>query len=459
MIDDFASFVHLQRHPNVRHYGRGVRGDVPRGANGSRIGKDKGVNLTPDERASLLQRFLRYVRIDTQSAEGAETYPSTEKQKDLLRLLVDELKDVGLGDAHMDAHGYVTATLPGNVPPERAAPIVGLLAHVDTYPDTPGGGVKPQVIRDYAGQDIALAGDPTQILTVSENPNLARVLGHTLVTTDGTTLLGADDKAGVAEIMTALEWLVKHPEHPRVTLRIAFTPDEEVGQGTRYFDVKAFGAEVAYTLDGSNLGEVEDETFCADAATVTIRGLEVHPGYAKGKMVNAARIAAELVQRVGEGPVPETTEGREGYLHAHSVRGNVGETVVQLLVRDFTVEGLHAHEARLQGIADELAAKYPGARLEVKVDESYRNMKYHIAKRPEVMELALQAIRQAGLDPQRHSIRGGTDGARLSEAGLPTPNLFAGGQNFHSVREWVSLDWMVKSVETVLYLVALYAQR
>jgi len=418
------------------------------------------MELTASDRDGLLERFLRYVRIDTQSQEGSETYPSTEKQKDLLNLLVMELRALGLTDVRMDAHGYVLATVPPSAShARRAVPVVGLLAHVDTYPDTPGGGVKPQLIRDYDGGDLVLPGDPGQVLRVADNPNLARVKGQTIVTTDGTTLLGADDKAGIAEIMTVVDWLRRHPEHPHGPVRIAFTPDEEIGQGTKHFDVRAFGAEVAYTLDGSDLGEVEDETFCADSATVVVKGLDVHPGYAKGKLVNAVRIAAEFVGRVGAGPVPETTAGREGYLHAHNVQGNVSEATVQLLVRDFDVEGLQRFEDRLRAIAKELEGQFPGCTVGVKIDESYRNMKYHIAKRPEAVALAMEAIRRAGLEPQRHSIRGGTDGARLSAAGLPTPNLFAGGQNFHSVREWVSLDWMAKSVEVTLHLLSLWAEQ
>ncbi len=414
--------------------------------------------MTPAYQEALLERFLRYVRIDTQSQEGSESYPSTEKQKDLLLLLVDELKALGLSDAAMDEYGYVMATLPSNLPAGAKAPVVGLLAHVDTAPDSPGKDVSPQVIRNYAGGDIPLPGDPSQVLRVAENANLARVVGHTVITTDGTTLLGADDKAGLAEIMTALAWLQEHPEHPHGTLRIAFTPDEEIGLGTKHFDVQKFGADLAYTLDGADLGQVEDETFCADSATVTVTGLDVHPGYAKNKMKNAVRIAAELVTKVAEGPLPETTAGHEGYLHPHQFTGTVSEAKVRLLVRDFSTEGLAAFEDRLRAIAAELEQKYAGARVAVEIQESYRNMKYHLAAHPRVVELAVEAVRRAGVEPLREAIRGGTDGARLSAAGLPTPNLFAGGQNFHSVREWVSLEWMGKAVETVLHLVALYSE-
>ena len=418
------------------------------------------MKITAIDRQSLLERFLRYARIDTRSREGADTYPSTEKQKRLLELLVAELGELGLSDVRMDEHGYVTATLPERLPDGHpgGVPVVGLLAHVDTAPDNPGE-ARPQLLDPYEGGDIVLPADPSQVIAVADNPNLPRVVGHTLVTTDGTTLLGADDKAGIAEIMTALDWLQRHPEHPHGTVRIAFTPDEEIGQGTRYFDVKGFGADVAYTLDGSDLAQVEDETFCADSATVTVRGLDVHPGYAKDKLLNAARIASEFVTLVAEGPLPETTADREGYLHPHQLSGNVTEATVHLLVRDFTVDGLKAFEARLEEIAAGLREKYVGATIEVAIEESYRNMKYHIDKRPETLTFAHEAVRRAGLEPVAHSIRGGTDGARLSADGLPTPNLFAGGQNFHSVREWVSLDWMFKSVETVLHLVALFAEK
>ncbi len=415
--------------------------------------------ISTDRQEALLERFLRYVKIDTQSQEGSETYPSTEKQKDLLRPLVDELKALGLADAEMDEHGYVMATLPSNLPagaPE--VPVVGLLAHVDTAPDSPGKDVKPQIIRAYKGGDIPLPGDPKQVLRVSENENLPRVVGHTVITTDGTTLLGADDKAGVAEIMTAISWLVDNPEFLHGTVRVGFTPDEEIGQGTDHFDIKKFGAELAYTVDGGDLGQVEDETFSADSATVTVTGLEVHPGYAKDKMLNAVRIASEFVSKVAEGPLPETTAGHEGYLHPHHFNGTVTEATVRLLVRDFTTDGLQKLEDRLHEIAAELEKKYAGATIAIAIQESYRNMKDHIGKRPEVVEMALEAVRRAGVKPDKESIRGGTDGARLSAEGLPTPNLFAGGQNFHSVREWVSLEWMSKSVETLVHLVGLYAE-
>ncbi len=418
------------------------------------------LELNSADRQELLERFLRYVAIDTQSRPGSATYPSTDKQKDLLRLLVSELRELGLHDAAMDEHGYVMATLPSNLPPEQAGriPVVGLLAHVDTYPETSGKDVKPQIIENYDGREIPLAGTPGVALTVEENPNLARVIGDTVITTDGTTLLGADDKAGLAEIMTALSWLKRNPDHPHGTLRVAFTPDEEIGAGTKHFDVARFGADLAYTLDGSDIGNIEDETFCADSAKVTVTGRDIHPGYGKNKLLNAVRIASELVTRVAEGPLPETTEGREGFLHPHIMSGNVGSATVDLLVRDFTVEGLEKLEARLKSLGEELEAKYDGAKLDIEISESYRNMKYPISKRPEVLTNALEAMRRAGIEPKQEAIRGGTDGSKLSEAGLPTPNIFAGGQNMHSVREWVALGWMAKAVVTVLHLVEIYAE-
>ncbi|MBM4396319.1 MAG: peptidase T, partial [Deltaproteobacteria bacterium] len=312
------------------------------------------IRLTAEERKEMLDRFLRYVRVDTRSDDNSTASPSTPVQKDLSRMLVDELVALGCADAAMDEWGYVFATVPGNLPQGHPAagtvPTIGLLAHVDTYFGTVGAGVKPVVIDRYDGGDIRLSGDPTQVLRPSEEPNLAACKGHQLVTTDGTTLLGADDKKGVAEIMTAVAWLRAHPEFPHGRVRVAFTTDEEVGRGTEHFDVGAFGAKYAYTLDGSDLGEVEDETFCADSALVVVEGRDVHPGYAKGRMVNAVRAAAALVSRLPEPALPETTEGRQSYLHAYDVRGDVTKVEVKLLVRAFTVEELHEREDSLRAV-------------------------------------------------------------------------------------------------------------
>ncbi|MGC8915834.1 MAG: peptidase T [Thermoanaerobaculum sp.] len=421
------------------------------------------IALDAQDRKELLQRFLRYVQVDTQSDENSSTFPSTEKQKDLARMLVEELKSLGLADATMDSWGYVYATLPANIPPGHPAagkvPVIGLIAHLDTYFGTPGGGVKPQVIESYGGGDIALPGDPQQVIRYDENPNLARCLGHTIITSDGTTLLGADDKAGIAEIVTALAWMQKHPEFLHGTVRVAFTPDEEVGRGTEHFDVAAFGARYAYTLDGSDLGEIEDETFCADSATVVIEGHDVHPGYAKGKMTNAVRVAAAIIERLPREFLPETTEARQPYLHPYDVRGDVSKVEVKFLVRAFTEEELHEQEATLHRIVKEVEQLFPQARIAVTVKESYRNMAYAIRQDPQVLEVALEAVRRMGLEPVRKAIRGGTDGARLSFMGLLTPNVWAGGQNFHSVQEWVSLEWMAKACECALQILALWVEK
>jgi tripeptide aminopeptidase len=419
--------------------------------------------LDAKDRQELLQRFLRYVQIDTQSDENSPASPSTEKQKELSRMLADELRQLGLDDARMDEWGYVYATLPGNVPASHpaagAVPAIGLISHVDTYFATPGGGVKPQVIEKYAGGDIHLPGDPAMTLRYADNANLALCLGHTLVTSDGTTLLGADDKAGVAEIMTVVAWLRRHPDFLHGPVRIAFTPDEEIGRGTEHFDVAGFGARYAYTLDGSDLGEIEDETFCADAALVTIQGHDVHPGYAKGKMTNAVRVAAAIVEGLPTDRLPESTEGRMAYLHAYSVTGDVGRVELKLLVRAFTVEELHDREDTLRLVVGRVQRLFPEARITVDIKESYRNMGMKIAEDPRVLSYACDAVGRAGFELKRKAIRGGTDGARLSFEGILTPNIWAGGQNFHSVQEWVSLEWMLGAVETTLHLLGLWVER
>jgi tripeptide aminopeptidase len=361
----------------------------------------------------------------------------------------------------MDEHGYVFATLPANVPPDEAAriPVIGFLAHVDTYPEVSGENVKPQVHRNYDGRDLVLPGDPSQVLRVAENPELADFKGDDIITSDGTTLLGADDKAGVAEIMAALEYMVHHPEFRHGTLRIAFTPDEEVGTGTKYFDVERFGARYAYTLDGDYPGVVEGETFCADTAIVTVTGIDVHPGYAKNKMVNAVRVASALLMALPQHRTPETTEGREGFLHPVSITGNTSEAKAQLIVRSFTEEGLAELEDVLRDAAAFMEKRYPRAKVAVDIKPSYRNMKYQLDAEPRVVDYADEAVRRAGLTPVRMPVRGGTDGSRLSFMGLLTPNLFNGSMNFHGKREWVPLEWMEKSVETVLHLMDVWVER
>lgn len=420
------------------------------------------VALDDRDRRELLERFLRYVQVDTQSDENSTTSPSTEKQKDLARMLADELRELGVADARVDDWGYVWGSIEGNVETSAAGakvPTIGLIAHLDTYFATPGGGVKPQVISPYKGGDIVLPGDPQQVISESENPNLARCHGDTIITSDGTTLLGADDKAGIAEIVSVVAWLKRHPEFVHGPIRIAFTTDEEVGRGTEHFDVAAFGADFAYTLDGSDIGEVEDETFCADSALVAVNGHDVHPGYAKGKMVNAVRAAAALVERLPMDFLPETTEGKESYLHPYDFRGDVSRVDVKLLVRAFTEEELAEREASLQRVIEEVQGLFPAARIDIEIKESYRNMAYRLASDPRVVDYAFEAVRRVGIEPKRRAIRGGTDGARLSFMGLLTPNLWAGGQAFHSVREWVALGWMAKAVEATLELLRVWVER
>lgn len=414
-------------------------------------------------RETLLDRFLRYAKIDTQSSEDSTTYPSTEKQKDLLRVLVDDLAAAGLADASMDEWGYVMATLPSNLPPAHPAsgrvPTIGLIAHVDTYFGVSGAGVRPQVHANYDGTDIVLPGDPSQVIRVTDEPDLAACRGLTIVTSDGTTLLGADDKAGVAIILEALWQLREHPERLHGPVRIGFTPDEEIGRGTEHFDVKAFAADFAYTIDGSGLGSLEAETFCADTASVTVVGADVHPGYAKNKMVNAIRVLSALLQALPQHRTPETTEGREGFLHPVSMSGNASEARAQLLVRAFTEEGLRELEDTLRDCAAFMEKRYPGSRVRIDIKASYRNMRYKLDEVPHVVEYGAEAIRREGLTPLRPPVRGGTDGARLSFMGLPTPNLFNGSMNFHSTKEWVPLEWMQKSAAVVCTLLGIWVEK
>jgi tripeptide aminopeptidase len=404
----------------------------------------------------ILERFLRYVVVDTQSDPDSTTYPSTAKQLDLCRRLVAELHELGVEDARLTEHGYVFATVPGTV---QAAPVVGLIAHVDTNPSTPGGGVTPIVHRAYAGGPIVLPGDPKQVIDPVVTRELARRVGHDIVTSDGTTLLGADDKAGVAEIMAAAAWLVAHPERPRAPLRIGFTVDEETGRGTDHFDLEEFGAELAYTLDGSGLGSLEIESFSAKEVHVRIRGRGVHPGVAKDKMVNSLKLAAQLIASLpGDRLSPETTEGREGFVHPSRIRGAADETVVTFLARDHDDRKLERHVALLRALVDDVARREPRAELTVDVEFQYPNMRRAIDRHPRVVEAAVEAYRRVGVEPAFEPIRGGTDGSRLSEAGLPTPNLFTGGQDYHSLREWASVQDMAAAAAVVVELAAIWAR-
>ena len=408
---------------------------------------------------TVLDRFLRYVRYDTQSAEQATSYPSTETQLVLLRDLAAELKALGLADAAVDEFGYVMATIPATTV-KRDVPTIGFIAHVDTSPEMPGAKVTPIVHRGYDGRDLALPDDPSAVLRLADNPELAEHIGHDIVTASGATLLGADDKAGVAEIVTAAAYLVEHPEIPHGPVRIAFTPDEEVGRGTEHFDVARFGASCAYTMDGGSRGEIESESFSADAMTVTFHGFNTHPGYARGRMVNAIKVAAAFIDRLPRDTLsPETTAGHEGFVHPYVIQARVERTSVRLLVRDFVTAGLKEKEAMLERLAREAAEAYPGSRVDVLVEESYRNMKEILDRHPAIAEHAREAIRRAGLEPRTHPIRGGTDGSRLSFMGLPTPNLFAGEHNFHSRLEWVCVQDMEKAVEVIVHLCRIWEEQ
>jgi tripeptide aminopeptidase len=398
----------------------------------------------------VLDRFVRYARVDTQSARGRTSSPSTPGQLDLARMLVDELRAVGLDDAGLDDNGYVMATLPGS---REDAPVVGLIAHVDVSPDAPGAGVEPIVHRAWEGAPIELPRGGT----VVEPP--ADKAGEDVVTSSGDTLLGADDKAGVAEIMAAVAWLAAHPEEPRPALRICFTPDEEVGEGASLFDIERFGAACAYTLDGSTIGELQDETFSGMKATIEIEGVDVHPGFATGKLVNAARIAGRVLAALpSDRLTPETTSGREGFIHVYDVRASAGRATIEAIVRDFDDGRLAEHVELLRAVSEEVVASEPGARLSFEAEHQYPNMRRFLVAFPEVSAVAERAIRTEGIEPIREPIRGGTDGSMLSARGLPTPNIFAGGHEFHSVREWVTVQDMAAAAAVVVRLAAEWAE-
>jgi tripeptide aminopeptidase len=404
-----------------------------------------------------LDRLLRYVKVDTQANEASRSSPSTPGQLQLLTILRDELVEMGAADVSLDEHGYVMATIPSTVP-EEMVPTIGFLAHVDTSPEMSGRDVKPIVHRAYNGADIAFPDDPSLVLRAADHPDLHDCLGHDIVTASGQTLLGADDKAGVAEIMTAAEYMLTHPEWPHGRVRVAFTPDEEIGRGTAHFDVSAFGASVAYTMDGGARGELEYESFSADALTVVFRGFNTHPGYAKGRMINAVRAAAAFVAALPQDRLsPETTEGYDGYVHPYVIDGGVEQVRVRVLLRDFDTRKLAEHRAVVEGAVRAAAERVDGIQFEVSVEESYRNMREVIERHPRAIAAAAEAIRRAGLDPVVKPIRGGTDGSRLSFMGLPTPNLFAGEHNFHSRLEWVSAQDMDKAGEVIVHLSRIWA--
>jgi tripeptide aminopeptidase len=407
---------------------------------------------------TVTERFLRYVVIDTQSDPASPTCPSTAKQKDLGRVLAAELQAMGISDAHLDEHGYVYATIPATT--DKKVPVICLCSHMDTSPDVTGKNVKPQIVKNYRGGDIPLPGDPSQIIRASEHPALSDQIGNDIITTDGTTLLGADNKAGVAEIMDAAQFLARNPQVKHGTIKILFTPDEEIGRGVDKVDLKKLGAAFAYTIDGESAGQIEDETFSADGATITIEGVSTHPGFAKGKMEHAIKIAAAIVDRLPkETCSPETTEGMQGFLHPISISGTLEQATLAFIVRDFKDEGLKDKEALLEGIVKEVMKDYPRSTYRMEIKEQYRNMKRIIDRHPETVEYAIEAIRRAGLTPERNSIRGGTDGSRLSFMGLPCPNIFAGEHAFHSRLEWVSRQDMEKAVQTIVHLATIWEER
>ncbi|MDR6804122.1 tripeptide aminopeptidase [Dyadobacter sp. BE34] len=409
--------------------------------------------------SSVLERFLRYVQIDTQSDPNSETFPSTAKQRNLSNLLAEELRALGVADAHVDEHGYVYATIPSNS--ERTdIPVICFCSHVDTSPDVTGENVKPIVHRNWDGSHIILPDDHSQVLRVGELHDLDQQIGNDIVTASGTTLLGADNKAGVAEIMAAAEYLLANPQIKHGDIKILFTPDEEVGRGTEKVDLQKLGADFGYTVDGEAIGTLEDETFSADGVKITIHGVSTHPGYAIGKLENALKIVAEILARLPKDKLsPETTQDKEGFIHPVQMEGIQEKAVLSFIIRDFTVAGLHEKEAFLKGIMEEVLKGYPNSSAEFKVQEQYRNMKEVLDQHPEVIQNALTAMERVGLNPIQRSIRGGTDGSRLSFMGLPCPNIFAGEHAFHSKLEWVSVQDMEKAVDVIVSLAGVWAEK
>ena len=407
---------------------------------------------------TVAERFIRYARIDTQSDPGSKTCPSTGKQKDLGRLLVEELRSAGLDDAQLDEFGYVYATLPANT--EKRVPVVCFCAHMDTAPDCSGQGVNPVVHHNYDGNDIVLPDDPTQVIKVSEHPYLKSRRGDDIITAGGTTLLGADDKAGIAVIMDMVQFLVSHPEWKHGKIRILFTPDEEIGRGVDKVDLARLGADVGYTLDAGERATLEDETFSADAMTIVFHGVSAHPGYAKDKLVNAIKIAAHFVDSLPKGEwSPETTEGRYGFVHPARISGMTELATVEFIVRDFITARLAAYEEHLREKVADTLALFPGATADITVTEQYRNMKEVLDHHPEITQYAMEAIRRAGMEVRSSSARGGTDGSRLSFMGLPCPNLFTGEMAFHGKHEYVSIQDMQKSVETIVHLACIWEEK
>lgn len=406
---------------------------------------------------TVTDRFLRYVVIDTQSDGESSSQPSTAKQKDLGRVLVEDLLAIGISDAHLDEHGYVYATIPSNT--DKTVPVICFCSHMDTAPDFSGTDVKPQMIRNYAGGDIQLSGNPAQVIRVKEHPALADQVGNDVITTDGTTLLGADDKAGLAEIVTAAEFLLANPQIKHGTIKLLFTTDEEIGRGVDKVDLEKLGAQFAYTMDGETAGDIEDETFSADGVEVIITGVAIHPGFALGRMENAIKIAGAVIAGLPADMAPETTAGRDGFIHPTGISGSMDQARLGFIIRDFDDSGLATREALLEDVVKAAIAAYPGSSYTFKVTEQYRNIKAILDQHPEIVENAVEAIRRAGMTPVRGSIRGGTDGSRLSFMGLPCPNIFAGGHAFHSPLEWISVQDMERAVATIVELAQVWEER
>lgn len=416
------------------------------------------MNFNPPLNFTVTERFLRYVTIDTQSDPSSPSIPSTEKQKDLGRLLVTELKQIGITDAHLDEFGYVYATIPANTD-KNDVPVICFCSHMDTAPDCSGTGVKPLVHKNYSGADIVLPDDPLQVIRLTDHGDLKNQLGNDLITASGNTLLGADNKAGVAEIMDACYQLVNHPEIKHGAIRILFTPDEEIGRGVDKVDIKKLGAFAAYTMDGESAGNMENETFSADGAKLTIHGVSSHPGFAKGKMESAIKIAGLIVTMLPFELSPENTEGMEGFVHPVGISGHVETATVDFIIRDFDDAKLVKHANAIREIVDEVMDDFPNSSYQLEVKPQYRNMKNILGQHPQIAEYGMEAMKRAGLNAKLRSIRGGTDGSRLSFMGLPCPNIFAGEHAFHSKQEWVSVQDMQKAVETILHLCMVWEER